>query len=179
VDSLRTFGRKSEEDLVPVDIRQPIDECLKFVKVQFKLHNIKIVREYDAEVPKILGDPNALQQVFMNLLSNARYAIDKKEKPRGGKVRIGVRLLPDKNEIEVTFSDDGVGIPPDEVDRVLEPFFSTKDPDEGAGLGLAITRNIIETHGGRISVASPVGGETTFTINLPVPSARESSRPAS
>jgi len=178
VDNLRTFGRQSEGETKLVDIRDPIEECLRFVKVQFKLHSIRIVRDYEEEVPKILGDPNALQQVFMNFLSNARYAIDKKDHPRGGTVRIAVRVLRPRNQIEVAFSNDGVGIPPDEVDRVLEPFFSTKDPGEGTGLGLAIVQSIITAHKGQISVASPIGKETTFTVSLPIPAEESADRPS-
>ncbi|MBI4716014.1 MAG: HAMP domain-containing protein, partial [Nitrospirae bacterium] len=116
-------------------------------------------------LPEIQADPLALRKAFLNILLNAAQAM-----PKGGRMEIEARSSPSPTDgsegVEVTFSDTGVGIPPDDQDRIFHPFFTTKD--EGTGLGLAISRKIVEEHGGTITLSSRVGLGTTFRVWLPV-----------
>ena len=111
--------------------------------------------------------PAQIEQVLLNLIINARQAM-----PRGGHLRIEVRDNPQTRLVEMRVSDTGVGIPPDRLRLIFEPFYTTKEPDDnghgGTGLGLSVCRQIIEQHQGRIRVESLVGKGSTFTVKLPV-----------
>jgi signal transduction histidine kinase len=111
--------------------------------------------------------PAQIEQVLLNLIINARQAM-----PRGGYLRLDVRENARTGMVEVKVSDSGVGIPPDRLRLIFEPFYTTKEPDEhghgGTGLGLSVCRQIIEQHQGRIRVESVVGKGSTFTVKLPL-----------
>jgi signal transduction histidine kinase len=116
----------------------------------------------------VRGSRDKLKQVFLNLLLNARDAM-----PRGGEVSIAARL--GSGSVIVTVDDTGTGIPPEHLDRVFEPFFSTKKEVSGVGLGLSVTHGIVHQHGGTITVSSAVGAGTRFTITLPTGEPRHDS----
>jgi signal transduction histidine kinase len=113
--------------------------------------------------PPVSGDAGQLGQVVLNLLQNAIHALGEGE--RGGRVR--VRLSPEAGEAHLSVQDDGGGIAADDVPHVFEPFFTTKPQGQGTGLGLAVTREIVTRHGGRISVESDSSG-TRFRVRLPI-----------
>jgi signal transduction histidine kinase len=110
--------------------------------------------------------PGQIEQILLNLIINARQAM-----PRGGRLRLEVRENPRTQMAEIKVADTGVGIPPEQLRMIFEPFYTTKEPDEhgsgGTGLGLSVCRQIIEQHNGRIRVESVVGRGSTFTIKLP------------
>jgi signal transduction histidine kinase len=159
VRSLKSFARLEEPQCRRADIHEEIEAALTLVQYELK-HRIEIVRDY-GELPSVECFPNQLNQVFMNLLVNASQAIEGE-----GRIRITTRRGGD--EIRVTFQDSGCGIPPENIDRVLEPGFTTKAIGHGTGLGLSISDKIVRAHHGALTVSSEVGRGTTFTITLPI-----------
>jgi signal transduction histidine kinase len=164
IRSLLVFSRKSNSDLVPLNLNTVIGEDLTLVGKLFAQRNIFFEQGLEPSLPQILGDPNQLQQVFLNLLSNARDAM-----PQGG--RIWVRTFSANHDgrwVVAEVHDSGQGIPPEIIERIFDPFFTTKGPREGAGLGLAVSYGIVKSHGGEIQVESRPGEGATFTLKFPV-----------
>lgn len=159
VRELLNFARKRPLQLSDVDINSLLREVSLLTRAQAKTGRVEIIEEY-GEIPKMIGDPNQLKQVFVNIINNAIHAM-----PEGGKLHIITSSLNDT--ISVVFNDTGEGIPGDVLPRIFEPFFTTKR-EKGTGLGLSISYRIIQDHGGRIDVESEEGKGTTFTIRLPV-----------
>ena len=163
VRSLLAFSRKSNSDSAPVNLNTVISESLILVEKPFAKMNIFFDRALEPSLPQILGDANQLQQVFLNLLSNARDAMQ-----QGG--RIWVRTFSVNHNglwIAVEVRDSGHGIPPEIMGRIFDPFFTTKGTGEGAGLGLAVSYGIVKSHGGTIQVESQPGQGATFTLRFP------------
>jgi len=163
ISHLRTFGRVASVSHEPVSLRQVIEGALSLMKEQLRLRDIEVTVDLGPEEPVVLGNPIQLEQVFINLLTNARDAVAKS--PRKA-IRISGSLGPEG--AEVAFTDTGAGIPPGVERRIFDPFFTTKDVGKGTGLGLSITYGIIKEHGGTISVMSPPGQGATFLIRLPL-----------
>jgi signal transduction histidine kinase len=128
--------------------------------LQHRLRNVQIVKDVDPEA-RIRGFPGQIDQVLMNLLTNAAQAMG----DRGGTIRVSGQSR--DAQVLLTVSDDGPGIPADVLPRIFDPFFTTKDVGEGSGLGLSIVHGIVERHGGQIDVDSKPGQGTTFTISFP------------
>ena len=168
VKNIRFFARKSEFKLEVIDINKPIENSLMLLTQQLKVHNIQMNVSLGKNLPKIKGDANQLEQVFLNLISNARDAIDSSIRLKSGKITIKTALNKDRKNIEVTFKDIGCGIPKKDLENVFNPFFTTKSPGGGMGLGLSIVYRIIENHQGKIEVSSLEGKWTKFRIVLPV-----------
>jgi signal transduction histidine kinase len=125
-------------------------------------HNIRLIRNLQPDLPAAVVDPAQLQQVFMNIIVNAAEAMD-----GAGTLIATTRFEPASRMIHVAISDTGRGIRPEDLERVFDPFFSTKPSGQGVGLGLAISYRIVQEHRGSISVQSEVGRGTTFTVSLP------------
>ncbi len=161
-NSLRMFAREKKFDISAVDIHALFDHTAGLLDHDLNLDNIFIDRQYDPNAPLIMADADQLAQVFMNLLTNARDVL----KPRrSGLITVATKVL--DNGIEFSFRDNGPGMPADVVDRIFDPFYTTKEPGSGTGLGLSITHRIIEDHGGTIKAESRQGEGTCFTIFLP------------
>jgi len=133
------------------------------MRQQLRLREIEVTVDLGREEPVVVGNPIQLEQVFINLLTNARDAMA--DSPRKA-IRISSSVGP--AIVEVAFADTGDGIPPGLERRIFDPFFTTKDVGKGTGLGLSITYGIINEHGGMISVVSPPGEGATFLIQLPL-----------
>jgi signal transduction histidine kinase/HAMP domain-containing protein len=159
VRELLHFARKRPLRLEEVDINQTLDDVILLIEAQAKLNNVRVSKEY-GELPKSMGDPNQLKQVFLNLINNAVSAM-----PEGG--TLSLRTSQQGEYIFIRFKDTGHGIRPEVISRIFEPFFSTKK-DKGTGLGLSISYRIIQDHGGRIDVESVEGQGSTFTIRIPI-----------
>jgi two-component system NtrC family sensor kinase len=159
VDELRRFSIKNKLEVGVVDVKGSILSTVRLVESSFR-HKVSVVVELE-QMPPIVGVAGQIQQVFMNLLVNACQAIDEK-----GSVQ--VRGRQHDNVLTIELTDTGSGIPADVLPRIFEPYFSTKSAADGTGLGLPITRRIIENHGGTMEVHSEVGVGTTFVITLPV-----------
>lgn len=158
--SLLLFARKSDTKLAPTDINQVVDEILRFVAPSFERSNIKIVPEPQSGLPLVRADANQLKQVFLNLLQNARDAM-----PQGGTIHF--RTEATDGRIAVAIADSGTGIPAEIINRIFDPFFSTKQEGGGSGLGLSVSYGIIKNHGGDIEVESEPGRGSVFRVVLP------------
>jgi PAS domain S-box-containing protein len=172
INHLRDFSRQSKFDFRPIYVTEPIENALMITGQQMINHGIRIIKEFQPDLPKIRGDANQLEQVFLNLISNARDAMEKMERKK--ELTIAASLLRHNgwNDVEVIVKDTGNGILPENIDKIFEPFFSTKEVGQGTGLGLSICYGIIEAHGGRIEAESKVNEGTTFRVILPVLSSR-------
>ena len=165
ITHLRTFGRAAPVSREPISLRQVIERALALMREQLRLREIDVVVELGSWEPVILGNPIQLEQVFINLLTNARDAVA--NSPRKA-IRISASV--DSEAVELAFADTGHGIPTGLERRIFDPFFTTKEVGKGTGLGLSITYGIIKEHGGTISVVSPYGVGATFVIRLPLAS---------
>jgi two-component system NtrC family sensor kinase len=159
---LLDFARKKEPLIQGADVNRLIEDMARLVEREAAQNSIKLVREYQKNLPRVQTDPPLLRQVVLNILNNATYAIGK-----DGAITIVTRQS-GGDGVELTFNDTGCGIPKEQLDRIFDPFFTTKPPGKGTGLGLSISHSIIVKLGGRITVVSEVGKGTTFTIHLPV-----------
>ena len=166
ISHLRTFGRAAPVSREPVVLRQVIERALALMQEQFRLREINVALDLGSKEPVVLGNAIQLEQVFINLLSNARDAMA--NSPRKA-IRISASV--DCQTVELAFADTGHGIPAGLERRIFDPFFTTKEVGKGTGLGLSITYGIIKDHGGMIAVVSPPGAGATFLIQLPLASA--------
>ncbi len=160
VQDLKGFSRVSDNVFEWTDIHAGIDSTLNMVWNELKYH-CTVTKNY-GQLPKISCLPSQLNQVFMNLLVNAGHAIEGK-----GEITISTECVGDA-AVRVKVRDSGKGIAPEALNRVFEPFYTTKPVGKGTGLGLSLAWSIVERHQGRIEVASEVGKGTTFTLTLPV-----------
>jgi len=163
ISGLLNFGRKSDGLNYAVDINALLVEILELIKHQPNYEEMDIEVTLMENIPAILADPSALRQVFMNLLINACQAIKD-----GGNVEIVTSYSGEDQAIFIKVRDSGCGISPEVIDRIWDPFFTTKEVGKGIGLGLALSYNIVKRHGGEISVKSAVGGGSQFSVRLPV-----------
>ncbi len=167
VNNLLNFSRTgSATEFGEVNVARVLDDTLQLLEPQLRRSQIEIVRNYAEDAPEVYGNAGKLQQVFTNLLLNARDAI-----PDGGRIVISTSMAEDGSHI-AEISDTGIGIAPENVAKIYDPFYTTKGVGQGTGLGLAVTYGIVQEHAGRISVDSLPGDGTTFRITLPAARAR-------
>ncbi|MGA8215296.1 MAG: ATP-binding protein [Candidatus Sulfotelmatobacter sp.] len=162
VKNLLTLSRTAPMNLQSTNLQEVIDRCLLLVRRQLELVGIELQLKLAEHLPRVSCDPAQIEQVLLALIMNAIDAM-----PRGGNLWIETRLSNDETEIEIRVRDDGAGIAPDVLPQIFEPFMTTKENGRGVGLGLAISRGIVERHNGRIEVESEQGRGTAFTITLP------------
>jgi two-component system NtrC family sensor kinase len=160
VRNLLDFTRKEQPAFTSVSIPKIMESTLKLIENELKLADIDLDIDVEEGLPEITGNPRNLQQVFLNLFLNTIQAM-----PDGG--RLGVRVHVEDGLVRADVSDTGVGILPENLDKVFDPFFTTKEPGQGTGLGLSVSYGIVEKHGGKIIVESEVGKGTTFSVFLP------------
>lgn len=176
IDHMRIFSRRtnSEESRELFDITKVLENSFNLIEQQLKNHNITLVKELCPDLPQVLGDPISIEHVFLNLLSNARNAVESSAK---ADKRIAVKTCMIKGEkfVAIEMMDNGSGIPEDMKGKIFQPFFTNMDalapgglPVKGKGLGLSVANQIVEGYGGRIEVESEVGKGSTFRVVLPV-----------
>jgi signal transduction histidine kinase len=166
VSNLLAFSRHSKMEFGRVRLNQLIEKTLFINANLLKLHSVRVEEKLDPGLPELTGSEDQLQQVFMNLISNAAEAI---EAGRGERVlTIQTQHLSEKECVSVSVADTGVGIPKENLPKLFEPFFSTKKKGKGVGLGLSVAYGIIQDHGGSIQVQSEEGKGTTFTLEFPL-----------
>jgi len=158
---LLDFSRE-ETETQKVDINKAIGITLAFMEKQLEKENIKIIRNFDSSIPEIICNRSQIQQVFLNIILNAKDAM-----PEGGSLTIIARVEA-KKYVKIIFKDTGCGIPEEQISRIFNPNFTTKVGDRGDGLGLTICHEIVEKYGGKIGVKSTLGKGTTLVIKLPI-----------
>lgn len=177
IDHMRVFSRQDEQPFAPFDLRQSVEGCLNLLGEQLRLHAIEVAIDAREGLPRAYGEPSQIEQVLLNLISNARDAMDEKadmlrltpEGTGGYCKRLDVTLNRSGDaELCIAVTDNGGGISEETRERVFEPFYTTKPVGRGTGLGLSISYGIITKHQGRIEVQSKVGQGTTFRIYLPI-----------
>jgi C4-dicarboxylate-specific signal transduction histidine kinase len=162
ISHLRTFGRAARVSIEQVDVDDVIERSLLLVQEQLRLRGIEVELELCPDELLVLANPIQLEQVFINLLTNARDAL-----ADSNRKAIRIASSRDEDRIRIAFSDTGPGIPRDLQQRIFDPFFTTKEVGAGTGLGLSITYSILRDYGGDISVVSRPGQGATFMIELP------------
>jgi signal transduction histidine kinase len=172
VRSLLSFARVDSKQPVLSEVGRLINDTLELTAAQISRDRIKLELNIPEILPEIEVHPQQIQQVFLNILSNSRYAIAKRavEEPCNGHISITARLVSqgDAETIEIIFTDNGIGIPKELVGRVCNPFFTTKPPGEGTGLGLSISQSIIENHKGDMIISNGNGPGALVRLVLPV-----------
>ena len=160
VNNLLNFSRTGGSQPSEVDVNAVLEETLTLVQHPLKTAQVSVVRNYAKRLPLILGSHTRLQQVFLNLLLNARDAM-----PSGGMVEI--RTMANNGSVEIEITDNGAGIPAENLNRIFDPFFTTKASGRGTGLGLSVSYGIIKEHAGKVDVRSAPGSGTSFRLAFP------------
>jgi histidine kinase len=169
---MREFGRKSEVAKEKVQVNEILRRALDFFKQQLKLREIEVVEKFEEHLPLILADSNRLEQVFINLLINARDAIERKweqGKLKEEMKRIALQTSLEQGMVTIRVTDNGTGIPKAILEKIFEPFFTTKKVGKGTGLGLSISYGIVRDYDGTIRVVSKEGEGSTFIVQFPLP----------
>jgi len=163
IDNVLKFSRSEPPHFEPVNINSILENALILIRKQLSDSGIKLITNFSPEIPQIMGDPNQLWQVFINILMNAIQAM-----PYGsGELQIDTGLYNGSSDhVFIRFADTGIGIDEEDLPKIFDPFFTKKDT--GTGLGLSISYKIIESHEGRITASSKKGKGTTFIIELPI-----------
>ncbi len=172
VSSLLSFAREHEKEKKPIDARDVLDEVLALTGTQIIKDGINLTIDFPRGLNKVLADFQQVEQVFLNIINNARFALNQKHPkahPKKNFVIHGAEeTIDDIHYLEVTFLDYGTGIPSSIIDKIYNPFFSTKPSGKGTGLGLAISHGIITDHNGKLIFESSYGEYTKVAILLPV-----------
>lgn len=157
IRNISSFAKPSKGEVIPTDVNEVLESSLNLVKFDKRMRDIRISLNLGS-MPRVLVDPNQLFQVFINIILNACDAM-----PNGGDLIIETREA--NHYVEISFTDKGIGIPPENLPHIFDPFFTTKD--KGTGLGLAVSYSIVKNFGGEILVSSEVGKGSTFMVRLP------------
>jgi YesN/AraC family two-component response regulator len=185
INHIRTFSRQDAFKFTMVDVASTLDSAFSLLDEQLRIHGIEVVKDYGSPLPNINGEPYQLEQVWINLITNARDAMDEKEKRADAgrtpdlttdkidapdyvkRLRVSVRRDPADRAVTVEVTDNGMGISPEIKGKVLDPFFTTKEVGQASGLGLSISYGIIKNHKGKIVIDSVKGEWTTVSVVLP------------
>jgi len=169
INLLREFGRKPDIKTEPVDLNEPVRTVLRIIGRQLALDSIGVILDLADDLPLIMAQKNRLEQVFLNLITNARDAImQKRESGRDeDKAKITIRTFKDAGRVAVTVADTGTGIPENQMEKIFEPFFTTREVGKGMGLGLSIVYGIVKEYGGLIEVKSQPGQGAAIKQSFP------------
>jgi len=170
ITHMRDFSRQSEVKNDRLDINQPIVDVFKILGQQLRVHKIDVTMDLADNLPPIVADHNRLEQVFINLVTNARDALDEKDEQLGNREWdkvLKITSYRENDQVIVSVHDNGSGVPEEIREKIFEPFFTTKDVGKGTGLGMSISYGIIKDYGGTIDVESNPDNGTTFTLAFP------------
>ena len=170
IKHMREFARQSDITRTRININEPIEDVFKVLGQQLRVHQIDVELDFDPHLPYIMADHNRLEQVFINLVTNAMYAMDDKGLRLGNKKwkrLLKIKSFSADGQVVVTVSDTGKGIPAEIMDKIFEPFFTTREVGQGTGLGMSVSYRIISDYGGTIEIESEVDKGTTFTLKFP------------
>lgn len=170
IRQLLDFSRPASGEPRATSVHELLTETIEMLKPHAMMTHIQVVQALEAPVDLIWADPNQMKQVFLNILMNAADAMADTQESHSHENPNTLTVASANKDgfIELSFADTGPGIPPEEIDRVFDPFYTTKEPGRGTGLGLSVTYKIIEETGGTIHVESTVGKGTTFTVRIPL-----------
>ena len=170
IQHMRDFARQSEVTKSKVNINEPIQDVFKVLGHQLKIHRVKLSLDLSPDIPFIMADHNRLEQVFINLVTNALDAMDEKSSLpdyEGAEKLLTIRSFAENGKVVVSVADTGIGMPPEVIAKLFEPFFTTKKVGKGTGLGVSISYGIVRDYDGVIDISSRVGEGTTFTLRFP------------
>jgi PAS domain S-box-containing protein len=173
VDHLRTFGHISTGTFAPISLEQPISDSLILTATRLREHGIDVQLHLAEDLPPILADPHKLEQVFLNLIANAEYALGKKGQEGDQPNVLEIATCLEGDHVVATVRDNGCGMPKEVQKHLFEPFYTTKPEGKGTGLGLSISYDIVTEFDGEITCESAVGEGTTFTLRFPVADPKE------
>jgi len=162
--NLLSFARRHEPEKRLISINEALEKTLELASHQLKVNNIELVTELAPDLPRTMADFHQMQEVFVNIITNAEQAMVEAH----GKGRLIIRTKKVGGMVQITFTDDGPGISEENLKRIFDPFFTTKEVGKGTGLGLSICYGLVEAHGGRIYVKSKVGNGATFVVEIPI-----------
>jgi PAS domain S-box-containing protein len=162
--NLLSFARRHEPEKNLISLNEVIEKTLELRAHQMKVNNIELVVEFAADLPKTMADFFQMQQVFVNIINNAEQAMTEAH----GKGRLVVKTQRVGDMVQISFADDGPGIPEENMKRIFDPFFTTKEVGKGTGLGLSICYGLVEAHGGLIYARSKLGEGATFVVEIPI-----------
>jgi len=165
VKNLLLFSKRQIGEFAVVNLDQILDRCVQLVEHHLKLNNIELVKAYQRERAEVICDKDQIQQAFLAILDNAVAAM-----PNGGTLTIKSDSDSDNKKVKIQIQDTGLGILPEDLPHIFEPFYTTKKDGKGVGLGLSVCYGIIERHNGKLEVHSVVGQGSIFTIELPLQS---------
>ncbi len=165
VQNLLTFARQHKPERTPTSVNQVLDDTLELRGYELRVRGIDVQRDYDEQTPETMADAHQLQQVFLNLITNAEQAMERAERDQQ---RLTVRTRRTGDLLRTEVEDTGPGIPPNLLERIFNPFFTTKPTGSGTGLGLSISLGIVREHEGRIWAENAPQGGARFVIELPI-----------
>src|SRR5436309_4353873 len=165
VQNLLTFARQHKPERTPTSVNQVLDDTLELRGYELRVRGIDVQRDYDEQSPETMADAHQLQQVFLNLITNAEQAMERAERDQQ---RLTIRTRRAGDLIRIEVEDTGPGIPPNLLERIFNPFFTTKPTGSGTGLGLSISLGIVREHEGRIWAENAAQGGARFVVELPV-----------
>lgn len=165
VQNLLTFARQHTFERNTLRMHDVLETVLELRMYQLTVDSVQVVKEFDPALPAVIGDFYQLQQVFLNLINNAHYALRLSERREK---RLVVRTARADSQVVIQVSDNGVGMSPEVQTRIFDPFFTTKEVGQGTGLGLSICYGIVQSHRGTLEVVSSPEQGTTFTVKLPI-----------
>jgi len=171
VQNLLTFARQHKAEKVPTSVNQVLDDTLELRGYELRVRGIEVRREYDDDIPDTMADAHQLQQVFLNLITNAEQSM---ERAPGTAHHLAVGTRRSGNMIRIEIEDTGPGIPANLLERIFNPFFTTKPTGSGTGLGLSISLGIVRGHDGRIWAENAPSGGARLVVELPVVALRPS-----
>jgi signal transduction histidine kinase len=166
IQELLEFSRERPPLKKEADLNQVMEKALRILENEFRLRRIRLENHLSPDLPALFLDADQIQQVFMNILFNALEATKE-----GGRIKVSTRLNPGEGTVSAEISDNGCGLSPENLAKIFEPFFSTKE--KGTGLGLSVSFGIVQNHQGRIEVSSLPGRGTHFSIVLPLRTAEK------
>jgi histidine kinase len=171
INHMRQFGRKSDPNLEPILLNEVLERAFEIFSQQLKVRGIEVIWQTDPDLPRVMGNPSRLEQVIINLLINARDAIeDRSDHTPESMIPRMIRLVTTRNTKTVTMSvcDTGSGVPEPIRGKIFEPFYTTKKVGKGTGLGLSISYSIVKECGGKIDVTANPGGGACFNLHFPI-----------
>ncbi len=170
IKHVRDFARQSELVRTKVNINDPIRDVFKVLGHQLKVHDIDVALDLDPDIPDIMAEHNRLEQVFINLVSNAIDAMDEKSSQPGlqnSPKRLSIKSFAENDQVMVHVTDTGTGMSEEVKNKIFEPFFTTKKVGKGTGLGVSISYGIVKDYSGSIEIDSEAGTGTTFKLKFP------------